>query len=86
MMENISMTNKEGLGTFYWPDGRVYIGQWKDGKQHGFGKFYQPNSDENKNSSPEMRQSGMLDFFFIGIKILLLKFPFLFIQNNNYLK
>jgi hypothetical protein len=24
---------------FYWKDGRVYEGLWKDGKQHGIGVF-----------------------------------------------
>ena len=23
---------KEGQGTFYWPDGRQYKGEWKNGK------------------------------------------------------
>jgi len=23
---------KEGEGTFTWPDGRKYVGGWKDGK------------------------------------------------------
>jgi len=23
---------KEGYGEFYWPDGRIYKGYWKDGK------------------------------------------------------
>ena len=27
------------MGTFEWPDGRKYIGEWKDGKQHGKGMF-----------------------------------------------
>ena len=24
---------KEGYGVFYWPDGRIYKGYWKNGKQ-----------------------------------------------------
>lgn len=27
------------MGTFEWPDGRKYIGEWKEGKQHGKGMF-----------------------------------------------
>ena len=25
----------DGQGTFTWADGRKYVGEWKDGKQHG---------------------------------------------------
>lgn len=46
MRESIRMINKEGIGKFYWPDGRVYIGQWKDGKQHGYGKFLKPTDEQ----------------------------------------
>jgi hypothetical protein len=28
---------KEGYGEFSWPDGKIYKGQWRDGKQHGEG-------------------------------------------------
>ena len=34
MKENILMINKEGTGIFFWPDGRIYEGEWKDDKQH----------------------------------------------------
>ena len=30
---------REGKGSFFWKDGRIYDGQWKDGKQHGKGLF-----------------------------------------------
>lgn len=30
---------KDGIGTFYWEDGRIYQGQWANGKQHGLGIF-----------------------------------------------
>merc|ERR1719310_1756530 len=33
------MDKKEGEGTFTWPDGRQYEGQWHDGRQHGVGIF-----------------------------------------------
>ena len=31
---------KEGHGVFTWPDNRQYDGQWKNGKQHGFGTYH----------------------------------------------
>ena len=30
---------KHGAGTFTWPDGREYDGQWAAGKQNGTGTF-----------------------------------------------
>ena len=34
---------KEGFGVYKWADGRRYEGMWKDGKQHGKGKFIMAN-------------------------------------------
>lgn len=28
-----------GLGTYYYPDGSVYSGEWLNNKQHGRGRF-----------------------------------------------
>lgn len=33
------MGKMEGKGEFYWPDGRFYIGGYKDDKKHGRGMF-----------------------------------------------
>ena len=33
-----------GQGVHKWPDGSMYDGAWKDGKQHGAGKFKFMNS------------------------------------------
>lgn len=30
---------RQGRGVFTWKDGRVYDGEWMDGKQHGKGTF-----------------------------------------------
>ena len=27
------------LGEYSWPDGRLYVGDWKDNKMHGNGVF-----------------------------------------------
>ena len=29
----------------FWPDGRTYVGGWKNGKQHGEGKFSVPQGE-----------------------------------------
>ena len=31
---------KDGKGLFEWPDGKKYNGEWKNGKQHGFGEYF----------------------------------------------
>ena len=33
------MDKREGKGIFKWRDGRVYEGEWREGKQHGLGIF-----------------------------------------------
>ena len=32
-----------GQGTLYYPDGKQYEGNWKDGKKHGTGTYIWPN-------------------------------------------
>jgi len=29
----------DGQGTYKWADGRLFTGDWKQNKMHGFGKF-----------------------------------------------
>ena len=36
----------EGYGTFSWPNGKKYIGYWKNGKQHGIGSIININGKE----------------------------------------
>lgn len=62
MKASTLMINKEGVGTFYWLDGRIYSGQWKDGKQHGFGKFYNPEEGGNqRNKQVEFMHGEWVD-------------------------
>ena len=37
------MDKKHGYGVYHWSDGRKYEGYWKDGRQHGEGKYILPN-------------------------------------------
>ena len=30
---------KQGIGEFFWPDGRHYKGDWIDGQHHGSGEY-----------------------------------------------
>ena len=34
-----SRSVEDGYGTFNWPSGSTYIGEWKYGKAEGFGVF-----------------------------------------------
>ena len=34
---------KASTGTFSWPDGRKYVGQWVNGKQDGEGEYTTTN-------------------------------------------
>ena len=29
----------QGVGTYYWPDGRVYVGEWANNKMQGKGEI-----------------------------------------------
>ena len=31
---------RNGLGTFVYPDGRIYVGEFKDGSFHGRGIYF----------------------------------------------
>ena len=37
---------KEGKGTYYFKDGRKYVGCWKNDKQEGEGIMHYPNGDQ----------------------------------------
>lgn len=34
---------KDGLGTYWWPTGASYKGEWADGSMHGVGTFESPD-------------------------------------------
>ena len=37
------MIKKDGFGTFYWNDGKIFKGNWKNGQKHGEGEVYFPD-------------------------------------------
>lgn len=39
---------KNGTGTKEWPDGKKYVGEWKNGKRHGKGTMTHPDGKEQK--------------------------------------
>jgi len=36
-------------GTFTFPDGRKYVGEWKDGMRHGKGTMFDSTTGESKS-------------------------------------
>merc|ERR1711990_1016591 len=44
-LEYILKIKKDGKGTFYYPDGSIYEGQWTDDRKHGQGTYTYPNGD-----------------------------------------
>jgi len=52
---------KHGTGTFIWPDGRKYIGQWANGKQHGNGTFLAVNGQQREGEWVNGKRVRWLD-------------------------
>ena len=46
---------------FHWPDGRKYVGEWKDGKQHGVGTYVTAGGEERKGEWAEGRRMRWLE-------------------------
>ena len=40
-----------GMGVFTWPTKRIYIGQYKDDKRHGFGIHNSPYKETGANKT-----------------------------------
>ena len=52
---------KHGYGEFFWPDGRVYKGDWKCGKQHGIGLYINAKGIERKAEWKEGKKVKWID-------------------------
>lgn len=46
---------------FYWPDGRKYDGEWKNGKQNGIGIYRSANNKERKGEWIDGKRSRWVD-------------------------
>ena len=42
------MIKKKDMGHFFWPDGRIYEGMWKNGLQNGEGELFDPNLNKKR--------------------------------------
>jgi hypothetical protein len=57
---------QHGFGVQRWKNGAVYIGQWKDNKEHGKGTYYFPASEFNKNFAKQQNYSLYIGDFVMG--------------------
>ena len=46
---------------FYWPDGRKYDGEWKNGKQHGVGVYTSASGKTKKGQWSEGKRIAWLN-------------------------
>ncbi|MDC1254462.1 hypothetical protein N8Z03_00510 [Pelagibacteraceae bacterium] len=45
-------------GTLTWPDGQKYVGEWKDGKQHGQGTLTWPDGEKFVGEWKDDKRNG----------------------------
>jgi hypothetical protein len=48
-----------GFGIYYWPDGRVYSGEFKNDKKHGFGLYSWKDNRRYEGYWHKNRQHGL---------------------------
>jgi hypothetical protein len=48
----LQMGYKEGVGTYRWPNGALFRGEWLAGCMHGVGTFESPDSTQYQVTSP----------------------------------
>jgi hypothetical protein len=53
----------EGNGKFKWPDGRVYMGEYKNDKKDGYGEFEWADGRKYKGNWKNGKQHGEGEFF-----------------------
>ena len=53
----------QGKGTFTWPDGRKFKGDYDTEKKNGFGEFTWPNGRTFKGTWIDGKQHGLGTFF-----------------------
>ena len=58
----ISGDCKNGQGTFSWPDGAKYVGEWKDGKRNGQGTYTYPSGNKYVGEWKDDKRNGQGTF------------------------
>ena len=59
----------DGHGKFEWPDGRIYIGEYKEDKKDGEGEYEWPDGRKYKGSWKDGKQHGEGLFYIADKKI-----------------
>ena len=54
----------DGYGIFTWPDGRKYIGNYKNDKKDGYGELTTKDGKKYKGHWKNGKQHGEGEFFF----------------------
>ena len=49
---------ENGQGTYTYPNGEKYVGEWKDGEQNGQGTYTYPNGDKYVGEFKDDKQNG----------------------------
>jgi hypothetical protein len=49
---------ENGYGTFTWPNGNKYVGEWKNGDQNGYGTFTWPSGAKYEGEWKDSDQNG----------------------------
>jgi hypothetical protein len=55
------------FGTYTWPDGNKYVGEWKDGDFNGQGARTYPNGDKYVGGFKDNKKNGRGTFTFLSI-------------------
>lgn len=53
-----SRGRKNGKGCQKWPDGSMYVGEWKNNKAHGTGEFWHANGDHFQGEFEDDKAHG----------------------------
>ena len=61
---NWNRGEKNGEGTYFFPNGDMYIGKWSNGKQHGEGTYLFSNKDKYEGKWKHGKQHGEGTYFF----------------------
>ena len=68
--QEMILDNYTGIGTMTYFNGTKYVGEWKDGKRHGYGTFTLPDGGKyvGEFKYDQLDGQGSYTFSFGGVK------------------